>query len=55
MADIGEKHGLGPINFRQCFATFALFLIGLGIGDRTGDLRSYEFKEVVIARIELEA
>ena len=38
VADIGEERGLGAIDFGQRFGAAALLLIGLGVGDRRGDL-----------------
>jgi hypothetical protein len=55
MADIGEEDGFRPVYLRECFGTFTLVLIGLGVGDGAGDLRSHEMQEIVVVLVKLQA
>ncbi len=49
MADIGEEGGLGAVELGQGLAAPALRLIGVGAGDRVGDLRRQPAEEGAVA------
>jgi len=52
VADIGEEHGLGAVDFRQRLGAFLGAFIFIGTRDRSGDLRGQKLDETSIAGIE---
>ena len=45
VADVGEERGLGAVDLGQRLGAPALLLVGLGVGDRRGDLAGDEVEE----------
>jgi hypothetical protein len=45
VADVGEEQRLGAVDLGQRLGAAALLLVGLGAGDRGGDLAGYQLEE----------
>ncbi len=52
VADVGEEGGLGPIELGQGLYPPALFLIGVGVGDRSRDLTGHQAQEGPVGPVE---
>jgi hypothetical protein len=55
VADVGEKGGLGAVDFREGFGAFAFLLIRAGVGDGGGDVSDEQIVKGAIGVVKGEA
>ena len=52
VADVGEEGSLGAVDLRQRFGAPAFLLVGLGVGDRRGDLSGRKAEKTPVVVVE---